>query len=179
MTVRRVRLKGTVAGRADASSLLQIPGDVVLVERGRPRLLVMACPCGCGEQIPVNLDPRSGPAWRYYPMRKSGISLFPSVWRGSGCRSHFIIWRDQIWLFGHTDDSSEVERELNDEAPSHEVVLEKLPKSVLVHFAVIAEQLGAVPWDVQSICQHLVRRGLAIEGRDKQRGCFRRSSVRS
>jgi len=48
----------------------------------------------------------------------------------------------------------------------------QLPSTGLVQFTKIAEVLDAVPWDVQAICRRLVRRGLAREGREKQRGFF-------
>jgi len=28
------------------------------------------------------------------------LTLFPSVWRDTGCQSHFNIWRDRILIFG-------------------------------------------------------------------------------
>jgi hypothetical protein len=48
----------------------------------------------------VELDvplPLPGKAWRLYGGAKSAVTLFPSVWRDTGCESHFIIWRDQIF----------------------------------------------------------------------------------
>lgn len=174
MAADLLRIRATVTGRAEASSLLKFPGDAVLVERGRPRLLVLSCPCGCGEEVPINLDSRAGPAWHYYTRPKYGVSLFPSVWRDTGCRSHFIVWRDHIWLFGPTEDTFEEDRSSLDGTSTVEAVLEQLPES-FVAFASIAEQLDAVPWDVLAICRRLVRRGLAIEGKGKQRGHFRRA----
>ena len=34
------------------------------------------------------------------------ITLMPSVWRTTGCESHFIVWRNQVWWceFGSDDD---------------------------------------------------------------------------
>ena len=172
--ILRVSLKGTVSSRADASPMLRVPGDAVLIERGRPRLLVLACPCGCGEHIPVNLDNRSGPAWHYYMLHKGGMSLFPSVWRESGCRSHFIIWRNQIWLFSCEDETFFDEGYAAEGAPTREDVLSLLPNAGFVPFSKIAERLNAVPWDVLSVCRKLASEGKAVEGRDKQRGQFRR-----
>ena len=80
-TNRPVRFHGVVSSRGDAAGYLKVPGDAALVERGRPRLLLLACPCGCGEQLPVNLDGRAGPAWRYYKNERTGLTLYPSVWR--------------------------------------------------------------------------------------------------
>src|SRR5882762_300776 len=83
---------------AAAVALLDAAGDVSLVERGRPRWLVIRCPSGCGETISLNVDRRAGPAWRMY-WRGSQLSVYPSVWKELGCESHFIIWRNRIdWL---------------------------------------------------------------------------------
>src|SRR4051812_40038452 len=90
-----IRFRAEVEHRHDGDTLLQTPGDAVLVQRGRPRSLLIACPDGCGETLVVNLDPRAGKAWRIY--RKGAvISLSPSVWRDGGCESHFIVWRSHI-----------------------------------------------------------------------------------
>ena len=37
------------------------PGDAAIVNRGRLRSIVGACPDGCGEHITVNLDDKGGP----------------------------------------------------------------------------------------------------------------------
>jgi hypothetical protein len=174
-TTKALRFLGKVSTRGEGAGHLNSPGDAVLVERGRPRLLLLSCPCGCGEPLPINLDPRSGPAWRLYTGRGKGLTLFPSVWRESGCNSHFIIWRDKILLFGRNedefDDSVQDERGL----PPPEVVRQRLPITGLVSFSEIAEVLDAVPWDVLRVCHSLVRRGLAREGKGQQRGHFGRA----
>jgi hypothetical protein len=161
----------TVTSRGDASSLLSRPGDIVLVERGYPRLVVLACPCGCGEQLPVNLDPRAAPAWELY-RGEAGASLYPSVWRESGCRSHFIVWRDQILLFGHWRRDLD-EEDLEDERNLHDNILALLHTTRMTHFKDLAHTLGAVPWDVLAACRHLVRKGMAKEGAGEERGTFR------
>ena len=86
MRVLHLNLKGTVSSRSDTTGMLNIAGDAVIVERARPRLLVLMCPCGCGEIFATNLDGQAGKAWRLY--RKGGsITVFPSVWRDSGLRA--------------------------------------------------------------------------------------------
>lgn len=82
---------------------------IAIVERGVPRWAVFQCPCGCGELVAVNLDKRSGPHWRLL-RNEDSISLIPSVWRESGCRSHFIIWKNRVWLF--RERREEVEEDL-------------------------------------------------------------------
>jgi hypothetical protein len=180
----KLRLRGVVASRDEASALLEASGDAVLVERGRPRLLVLSCPCGCGEQFPINLDPRAGPAWRLYResrdvgagrwRRRRSLSLFPSVWRETGCRSHYIIWDGRIVLFGR---DYEYEGSLELTVEMMEEIFARLPSEGLVSAIDIADALGAVPWDVMVACRRLVRTGRAWEGKDKQRGHFGRAEA--
>jgi hypothetical protein len=146
----------------------------VLIERGRPRLLLLSCPCGCGEDFPINLDSRAGPAWRLYGNDRTGLSLFPSVWRESGCGSHFVIWRDKIFLFGRYEDDLDTSPEADQTAQLMDAVLERLPKAKLIPFSEIAEAMDAIPWDVLIACRRLVQMGRAREGKGKKSGRFRR-----
>ncbi|BDS06462.1 hypothetical protein NT6N_15020 [Oceaniferula spumae] len=52
--------------------------------------IVLLCPCGCNSHIYLNLQPENHPVWTYR-IQKQRISIKPSVWRTSGCRSHFWI----------------------------------------------------------------------------------------
>jgi len=176
VAVVNVNLKGIVSGRTQASGLLTAPGDAVLVQRSRPRLIILACPCGCGDEIPVNLDSRAGKAWRFYPNESNSITLFPSVWRDTGCESHFIIWRDRIWLFGSHSGDEDRYGDWFDTAPSTDLVLSHLQSDSFVHFSEIAERIDAIPWDVLAVCRSLVRVGAAMEDKGKRRGKFRRKA---
>ena len=177
MRLVRLSFHGTVTSRSETSGMLHAAGDAVLVERGRPRVLILACPCGCGEELAINLDNQAGPAWRLY-RRNRAVTIFPSVWRETGCESHFIVWKDQIYLFGafHDDDGGYVdELPSDDEAVSHELVLDALSSSSLETFSSIADRLDALPWAVLAVCRRLVAEGAAIEGKGKRRGHFRRA----
>lgn len=153
---RTVRCCGEAERYADALQLLQQPGDYALIVRGITRSLVMRCPDGCGDTISVNLDRRVGPAWRFY-WRAGRATLYPSVWRESGCRAHFIIWKDDLlWCDSRYDTGwndpdlvSAVRRALPGE---HDT-----PR----HFEDIAAHLKAVPWEVLWACEKLVRSGEA------------------
>lgn len=171
-----LRLKRTVQSRGDASVHLKSPGDAVLIERGRPRWLLLSCPCGCGDEFPINLDPRAGPAWRLYVNSRTGVSLFPSVWRKSGCESHYIIWRNKILLFGKYEEDFDATPQTDTDATKEltEAVSNQLPISGLVAYAEVADALNEVPWDVLLICRKLVRMRMAREGTGKQRGSFGR-----
>ncbi len=176
MTVIPLHVKAIVNTRGDANDHLQVRGDAVLVQRDTPRWMIMACPCGCGEIIPINLDVRSGPAWELYDGKTDGLSVFPSIWRDTGCKSHFIVWYGRIWLF---DGSGEVGPNIP-EAVLQPLFgdVQKMLSTEPVHFREIAKILGAVPWDVQYVCRQLVGAGYAEEGRDRQKGFFALTSSR-
>jgi hypothetical protein len=165
-----VRWRGSVARRDEARPFLVSPGDVVLVERGCPRSLVIKCPCGCGEELVINLDGRVGPAWRLY-RDKRGLTLFPSVWRESGCRSHFIVWHDTVFMCN----ADWVTEELADQQFEGRV-LSELPTDRCRSFDEVANAMNEIPWSVLTTCRALVRRGLVREGTGKLQGCFQRCS---
>ncbi|WP_446812200.1 DUF6527 family protein (plasmid) [Methylomonas sp. 2BW1-5-20] len=167
---KRIRDRGTVSHRRDADPLMEQPGDFVLVNRGVLRSFVMRCPDGCGETLTINLDSRTDKAWRFYRKRNQ-ISVFPSVWRDTGCCSHFIIWNHVIvWCDKYWDDSDVI---VEDEIELRRRVLSVCTKDWL-HYTQIAGKLDEVPWDINWTCSQLVRRANAlVEGNDKLRGFFR------
>lgn len=82
---------------AEARALVaSSPTRVAVVHRGVPRSVVFLCPCGCGDIVVINVDGAAGPAWRIR-LRGKRLSLLPSISRSSGCRSHFVIWENQVW----------------------------------------------------------------------------------
>jgi hypothetical protein len=175
MRVIKLNLKGVVSSRSDTTGMLSVAGDAVLVERGRPRLLVLMCPSGCGEVFSINLDGQAGKAWRLYRKRGS-ITLFPSVWRDTGCQSHFIISRDQIYLFGRWGDVVDDDQDslwASKDTVSREEVLGALSRNTLESAVVIADRIDALPWDVLNVCRRLVYEGMAVEGNKNQKGSFR------
>jgi|SRR6267154_681817 len=169
-----VSLKAVVESRAEIAGQLKSPGDAVLVQRGQPRWLLLKCPCGCGEDIPVNLDRRAGKAWRLYSEKKTGLTLFPSVWRDTGCGSHFIVWRNQILLFGTSEDEMGLSRADPQLLSLASRVLEKWPSGEWTTYVDVADLLREIPWDVLDACRHLARVGSLIEGRGRHHGMFRR-----
>ncbi|MBK8322351.1 MAG: hypothetical protein IPL06_06320 [Betaproteobacteria bacterium] len=165
-------MKPTVASRADVGAQLSKPGDAVLITRGQPRWLILRCPCGCGEDIPINLDQRAGKAWRYYEGGPRGATVFPSVWRDSGCESHFIIWGGRILLFdAYGDDETLQYPSLGDLVHR---VLASWPAGALISYVDVADKMGEIPWDVLEACRVLTRHGALTEGTGRQRTMFRR-----
>lgn len=178
MRTLRIDLRATVASRSETAGLLRQPGDAVIVERVVPRLLLLACPDGCGDELAVNLDSRVGPAWRLY-RRDSGLTIYPSVWRDTGCGSHFIIWKDEIYLFNAVEDEAE-DRD-RERLWSANVGLERgavlgaLDAHTLTSYVDVADRLDALPWEVLIVCRRLVRERAAREGKGDQRGSFVRT----
>ena len=67
-------------------------GIVYLVKEGEQVwLAVLRCPCGCNSVIQLCCIRKSRPSWRYQINSDGGVSLHPSVWRTTGCKSHFFI----------------------------------------------------------------------------------------
>lgn len=163
-----IRFTGTFQSRDEAAASLKVTGDAAVVRRGVPRMLLLSCPCGCGDLLVVNLDRRAGPAWRMY-QRGNAISLFPSYWRDSKCASHFILWSNNVYWCDWEDD-----RLWNSASVIQDRVCRALPDH-FIHYEQLAEQLGEVPWDVLLACHALVRKGEAVANQPRNKGEFRRA----
>lgn len=167
MKATRLRWLGQVESRAGVAKLLTDPGDTILVSRGgHHRWIIFNCPCGCGTELPINLDRRSGPAWRMYnPGPK--VTLYPSVWRESGCEAHFIVSHGRVIGMRWGD--------WNDDEQDMELLAARVGSALsakLEHYADIADRLVEEPWDVLRAGRLLVERTLAVEGTGDLRGHF-------
>jgi hypothetical protein len=129
----------------------------------------MKCPDGCGEVLTVNLDRRVGKAWRFY-MRKDGISLYPSVWRSTGCRSHFVVWENGIFW----NDGADLGRVAWEWDELRDKVLSGLNTEQFRSVEDLGNDLGEVPWAVASVCRRLTSERLIEEGDQGFEGWFRR-----
>jgi hypothetical protein len=154
---KNISLKGTVDRHAEATDIIREPGDVAIVSRGNIRSLAIKCPDGCGEVISVNLDPRTGPAWKFF-QRSNNLTLYPSVWRESGCRAHFILWNNRlVWCDGYDSPNwrdDDVKRRVYKVLPEQPTAHQ--------HFEEIAAKLGLIPWEALWACQSLVAQKSAV-----------------
>lgn len=172
MKILDLNLKAVVESRSDIGTLLTKCGDAVIIKRGQPRWMMLKCPCGCGEVIPINLDRRAGKAWRYYEGEGRGVTLFPSVWRDTGCESHFVVWGGRIRLIdGYVDDDASLLPGLLDLI---QLVRVSWSSCAMVSYVDLADKLGEIPWDVLEACRHLTREGFLVEGSGRHRAMFRR-----
>jgi len=55
----------------------------------------LSCPCGCGAAIQLNLLTDDVPNWKVQ-IAKEGVTVDPSIWRTSGCRSHFFLRKGRV-----------------------------------------------------------------------------------
>jgi Family of unknown function (DUF6527) len=167
----KVSFRGKVDRHHLAAPLLRSPGDAVIVERGKPRLLILRCPCGCGDDLLINLDRRTGKAWHLYQKRQR-LTLYPSYWRDDGCGSHFILWNDEIsWCYGWESEESDywqVPTEIE------EKVYAALPHDYFVNYEEIAERLDLIPWAALQACRQLVRQDKAVADKWPCRNNYRR-----
>lgn len=81
-------------------------GTLALVLRGHPRAIVFQCPCGCGENVLVPVDPAVKGAWRLR-VQEERLTLMPSIWRDHGCESHFVLWENEVHWCGARDTESD------------------------------------------------------------------------
>lgn len=152
-----------------AVTSLKRTGDAALVIRGLPRMLVLRCPCGCGDDLTINLDHRSGRAWKHY-IRRGQLTLYPSYWRDTHCECHFILWNNEIlwcdWKYdsywaGHSDLEERVYAAISSE---------------YVSYVNVADELGEIPWEVLKSCNALVRKKRISQHPDRRSGMFRRNN---
>ncbi|MFZ5480849.1 MAG: DUF6527 family protein [Myxococcota bacterium] len=165
-----VPIVGSANSVGSARVALKNAGDVALVEKGRVRWVIMRCPCGCGDDVFINVDPEQGPSWRLR-RDEAGITLFPSVWRDSGCGSHYIVRKGRAYLFTSS------EHRLDWDQPE-EATLEKVLGMLSdreVDFLTISEHAGIDPWEALAVCRVLVERGRVTEGVGVLRGWFTRA----
>lgn len=168
---KNIVFRGTVESRDMAAPLLNLPGDTVLVQRGMPRMLAMRCPCGCGDNLIINLDSRTGYAWRFYQDPR-GLTLYPSYWREDGCKSHFIVWNGHIyWCYDWGSDESD---SWSVSSTVEKMVLEALPKDRFIKYDELAEQLELIPWEALQACRQLIKQGMAVSGKGKRNTEFRK-----
>jgi hypothetical protein len=74
----------------------------IIGERNEDWFAALVCPCRCGSLIELNLVPPGRPCWMLNEGAE-GPTLFPSVWRKTGCRSHFWVRDGRIAWAGDED----------------------------------------------------------------------------
>jgi hypothetical protein len=57
---------------------------------------LIICPCGCGDTITLCLMNSYDPNWRFSVDWLGRPTLYPSIWRTEGCKSHFHLQKGKI-----------------------------------------------------------------------------------
>lgn len=71
----------------------------IVGERPHYWMLCFKCPCGCNEVIRLNILKEANPRWKF-SIRWRQITIYPSIWRKVGCKSHFHIRKGKVqWSF--------------------------------------------------------------------------------
>lgn len=68
----------------------------VTFQAGAPAFGVMICPCGCGETLNLRFFGERHPRWSVTWDRRKRPTVLPSIWRKSGCRSHFHLTAGRV-----------------------------------------------------------------------------------
>lgn len=72
-------------------------GTAYLVGEGQHLWFVaLLCPCGCKEFLQMSLLQDSRPRWTVMIHEDGTPTLHPSIWRKTGCRSHFFLRRGRV-----------------------------------------------------------------------------------
>jgi hypothetical protein len=82
-----------------------LPWDQVYLigPRSQQKWAILACPCGCGDRIDVNLMSTRRPVWSL-TWRRGEVNLSPSLWRPRGsCGSHFWVRGSRVVWTRETD----------------------------------------------------------------------------
>lgn len=63
----------------------------------QPKWVLFRCPCGCGNVITLSLQHSHQPHWILKKSKNNRPLLYPSVWRDTGCLSHFWIQDGRVY----------------------------------------------------------------------------------
>ena len=90
-----------------AEYIIEMPDKVhpkkiyIAGENGYQWFVAMSCPCGCEETLYMNLDNKARPRWDVEIHDDKSVTLYPSVNRTIGCRSHFYLRKGKIQWCKH------------------------------------------------------------------------------
>ena len=88
-------------GRLEVARVPEVPAELrrgvlaLVGEDAEPWAAVLICPCGCDARTELLLAPGPETFWRV-THGPAGTTLSPSVWRTSGCRSHYFVRESAI-----------------------------------------------------------------------------------
>lgn len=75
-----------------------IQSDIVYIVGGEDyvKWAYFKCPDGCGDTIMLSLSPNKRPSWKIKQDGRGRVSLYPSINKQDGCKSHFWLKKGKI-----------------------------------------------------------------------------------
>lgn len=71
--------------------------DLVLArDDGEDWCVGLRCPCGCGDSLELLVVAEAKPRWDIAIDKMGKPSLSPSIWRKTGCHSHFWLSNGRV-----------------------------------------------------------------------------------
>jgi hypothetical protein len=101
MIFKRNKKRKEFTFQSTTDTPLSIEKNVIYIigEKRYKWLAVLICPCGCSDQIQLNLLQEGNPCWKVIKHWDKSVSIFPSIWRTIGCKSHFTIRKGTVsWV---------------------------------------------------------------------------------
>jgi hypothetical protein len=97
---RFARPRRLLAVAGDALPAKMPRRDLVLLTEGKePWSVGMRCPCGCGDTIELALFEEADTRWKLRVDKRGRPTLYPSVWKRDGCKSHYFVFEGRIiWV---------------------------------------------------------------------------------
>jgi hypothetical protein len=83
--------------RVDEIPDMPVPNVVYAIGDVSPWQAALVCPCGCKHLIQLSLIDHDSPRWSLQGQETGLATLYPSVWRTRGCKSHFILRKGQVF----------------------------------------------------------------------------------
>lgn len=89
----------------DLPELHEIKERIIYIvgENGYHWVAAFKCPCGCGDLIQLNLLKEAIPFWNILFQEEELITIYPSIERKIGCKSHFNLTKGQITWWSTND----------------------------------------------------------------------------
>ncbi len=94
--VEHLRPKVRVQFTAERPQRLRAHRLYVTSSAQGPAFGFLRCPCGCGETLHLRFFGARRPRWDLQVGDRHAATLTPSIWRQTGCRSHFVLARGKI-----------------------------------------------------------------------------------
>lgn len=104
------RVAADLAGRYRIEYTKEVPDELaprtlyLIGTFSRPWSVALLCPCCCGAPIQLSLLHTDSPRWRIDISFWGLVTIQPSIWRTTGCRSHFFMRAGHvIWVRGEIE----------------------------------------------------------------------------